>query len=153
MESATTPSWVEGIFWRVQVLPWYKQFPQDLIQTDVESQLGIDWSTTIRNCALVSHLMFEQSIELGVFFKENYFFEKPRSKSHFNIIYQKCTYCMKRSTPFLPVCRTTALIFFIYQVIEERRKYDNVKHSYRSKNDTISTVFIQNMITFSTVIY
>ena len=53
----------------------------------------------------------------------------------------------KRQPPFL----------LIYRVIEERRwqrskQYDNVNHSYQSEYETFSTIYIQNMVTFSTVI-
>ena len=31
---------------------------------------------------------------------KNVFLNKPRSKSHLNIFYQNCTYCMKKLNPF-----------------------------------------------------
>ena len=58
------------------------QFPQVLIQTNGESQLGIILSTTIRNWSLVGLLMYEQSIELGAFFfsRKILFFRKTSLK-------------------------------------------------------------------------
>ena len=46
-------------------------------------------------------VLYGQSIKKGAFFQGKMFFEKKtRSKSHLDIIYQKCIYCMKKRNPF-----------------------------------------------------
>ena len=47
----------------------FKQFPQDLIQTNGASYLGIVQSSTIRNFVPVGLLMYEQSFEKKVHFQ------------------------------------------------------------------------------------
>ena len=63
---------VEGDLEECKFWPDFEQFPQDLIQTNVKSQLGMDWSTTTRNWAVAGLLVYEQSIEIGAFFLGNF---------------------------------------------------------------------------------
>ena len=61
----------------------------------------ISQSTAIQNWTLVGLLIEEQSIEIGAFLQGKiFFFKKPLSKSHFTIIYQNCTYCIRKNNPF-----------------------------------------------------
>ena len=120
-----------------------------MIQTNGESKLSFNWSTAIRNWALVSLLTYEQSIKIGAFFSRNNLKIKNSLKitikhyySEMYLLHEEVlslSFRYAQRQPFIP---------FIYQDIEERRwhisnKKDNVKNSSQSKKDTFSTVHIQ----------
>ena len=97
--------------------------------------------------------MYEQSIEIVAFFQGKIFLSKNLAKITFKHHLSEMYLLHDKDQPlsFHNATRQPSFpMFYHYQVIEESRwqmskKYDNVKHSYQSENDTFSTVYIQNM--------